>query len=119
VRQESIRLNDLINRLLMRGNGVIVTQSARSLYPSELPHENTSYFDKYVVSCKNFTSPCLKKLSVLEGSEALMSKQSRQELVLIFASNYQSAKGIDQEIILDEFVSSTGYNNYIHAQCEE
>lgn len=40
----------------------------------------------------------------------MMSKHSRQELVLVVAPRYQSAKGIEQEHMLDEFVASTGYH---------
>src|SRR5712692_8807400 len=43
----------------------------------------------------------------LEGSEAMMSQHSREELLATVSPRYHTAKGKARERILDEFVAST------------
>jgi hypothetical protein len=46
----------------------------------------------------------------LEGSEAMMSLQSRRELLAVVAPRYRAAQGQERTHILEEFVASTGYH---------
>ena len=46
----------------------------------------------------------------LEGSEAMMSLQSRRELLAAVAPRYRTAQGKERTHILEEFVASTGYH---------
>jgi hypothetical protein len=55
--------------------------------------------------------PALKlRKERLEGNEAMMSKQSRRELLAAVAPRYREASRAERGRILNEFVASTGYH---------
>src|SRR2546429_6140778 len=59
---------------------------------------------------ESYQPPESSRRRELEGSEAMMSLDSRRELLAVTAPRYRTAHRAERSRILEEFVASTGYH---------